>query len=140
MPIPRSHAAVMRDDDGTFIIAGGLGSQNEPLGDVWALTPDNLWSPREPMPTARGGCAFGVVYGELVCAGGETGATTTRVVESYDPTLNRWTTQPEMPFDRAGAPGAIVTARLYVVGGSETRAFEPTSSLYAFDILDTIPR
>ena len=141
LPIPRSHAAAMRMDDGTFIVAGGDGSQLEPLGDTWALPLGaTLWEPRDPMPTARGGCAYGEVYGKLVCAGGEIGPTTTRVVEAFDPSTLRWESLPDMPFERAGAPGAVVTSRLYVVGGSQTRMFEPTSSLLSFDLLDTVPR
>jgi hypothetical protein len=45
-----------------------------------------------------------------------------------------------MPLDRAGAAGAVVTSRLYVVGGSETATLSPTSTNYEFDLLDTLPR
>jgi len=140
LPTPRSHAAAMREDDGTFILAGGNGPQG-PLGDTYALfLGATTWDLRAAMPTARGGCAYGAVYGQLVCAGGEIGPTVTRAVEVYDPTDDEWTSVAEMPVERAGAPGAIVTSRLYVVGGSQTTAFEPTSTLYEFDLLDTLPR
>jgi N-acetylneuraminic acid mutarotase len=140
LPTPRSHAAAMREDDGTFILAGGNGPQG-PLGDTYALPLGApMWELRAPMPTARGGCAYGVLYGKLVCAGGEIGPTVTRAVEVYDPTLDEWTSVAEMPVERAGAPGAIVASRLYVVGGSQTTAFEPTTTLYEFDLLDTLPR
>jgi N-acetylneuraminic acid mutarotase len=143
LPTPRSHAAAMRtDDDGTFIVAGGIGPQG-PLGDVWSLSVgDTMWRPRNPMPTPRGGCAYGELYGFLICAGGETATGPTDIVEVYDPNpaIDEWTTKPEMPEPRAGAPGAIVTSRLLVAGGSATTAFEPTSTLFEFDLLDTLPR
>ncbi len=143
LPVARSHAAAMRVEDGTLIVAGGIGALGQPLGDVYALTlqitPDPpVWQIREPMPTARGGCAYGTVFGQLVCAGGESGATALRVVEMYDPTLNTWTPLPDMPLERAGASGAVASHRLHVVGGSQTLMFEPTSSLFVFNLLDTI--
>ncbi|MDQ3335885.1 MAG: hypothetical protein M4D80_12015 [Myxococcota bacterium] len=145
----RSHAAAMREDDGTFIIAGGNGIQG-PLGDTFALRLDGMVELRAPMNIARGGCAYGVIFGQLVCAGGEIGTAVSRVVEVYDPTDDEWTVPTiggrwlaaiaEMPLERAGAAGAIVTSRLYVVGGSQTNALTPTNTLYEFDLLDTLPR
>lgn len=142
LPTPRSHAAAMRDEDGMFVLAGGNGPQG-PLGDTWVRRLGAAeWEPRAPMNTARGGCAYGVVYGSLVCAGGEIGTVVTRAVETYDPTdpMNDWDVKPDLPFERGGAPGAVVTSRLYVVGGSQSTAFEPTSTLFEFDLLDTIER
>lgn len=137
---PRSHAAALREADGTLIVAGGIGPQG-PLGDTAALRLGaTVWEPREPMPTPRGGCAYGELYGDLVCAGGELGTAVTRAVEIYDPTEDTWTIAPELPAERAGAPGAVVASRLYVIGGSASLAFEPTATLYEFDVLATIPR
>ncbi len=136
----RSHAAAMREDvDGTFTIAGGNGIQG-PLGDTFALRLDGTAELRAPMTVARAGCAYGVVYGQLVCAGGEIGTEVSRVVEVYDPNDDEWTMVVELPIERAGAAGAVVTSRLYVVGGSQTNAFTPTSTLFEFDLLDTLPR
>ena len=140
LPTPRSHAAAMRDETGMFVIAGGNGPQG-PLGDTYALRlNETMWELRATMNTPRGGCAYGFVYGSLVCAGGEIGTVVSRAVEAYDPTeaTNEWEIMPDLPYDRAGAPGAIVTSRLYVVGGSQTKAFEPTNTLYEFDLLDTL--
>ena len=141
LPTPRSHAAVMRDGDGTFIVAGGIGVQG-PLGDVWALPPGGTWIAREPMPTPRGGCAYGTVYGRLVCAGGETLVNgvivPSRAVEVYDPNVDTWTQIAEIPDARGGAAGAVVANRLYVVGGSASAALEPTATVFELDVLDTI--
>lgn len=140
LPSARSHAAAMREDDGTFIVAGGISTQGV-LGDTWALPlPPREIEPRAVMNTPRSGCAHGVLYGQLVCAGGAINGGVSNVVEVYDPTLDVWTVSTEMPMPRAGAPGAVVTSRLYVVGGSPTTTLEPTGTLLEFDYLDTLPR
>ncbi|HLL22974.1 MAG TPA: kelch repeat-containing protein [Kofleriaceae bacterium] len=140
LPTPRSDAAASRREDGTFFVAGGLAEQGV-LGDVYALRlGSQTWELRAPMPTPRAGCAYGELFGELVCAGGDQGGAASRAVESYDPTLNEWTVLPELPVERAGAPGAIATSRLFVIGGSPSMAFEPTSTLFELDVLATIPR
>jgi N-acetylneuraminic acid mutarotase len=145
LPTPRSHAAVMQREDGTFILAGGLDFANRPLGDLWRLTPGaNLWRIGATMPTRRGGCAYGAFGGALVCAGGESGAAALDVVERYDPDGNLggdfgsrelWTTLPAMPEPRAGAPGAVVSNRLYVVGGARAREFVPVDSVLVLDYI-----
>jgi N-acetylneuraminic acid mutarotase len=140
LPTARSHAAAMRDEDGTFVLAGGLGDSGA-LGDAWAFDPfTQMWQLRERMAEAHNGCAYGVVYGQLVCAGGATNEGASKTVEVYDPTVRTWTVVTEMPVARAGAAGAVVTSRLYVAGGSESTALAPTTSLLEFDFLDTIPR
>ncbi len=140
LPAPRSHPAVMRRADGTLIVAGGLSTLDarDAVADVWALSPGaTMWTPRTPMPTARGGCAYGVQLGQFVCAGGESGQAALSVVETYDPTNDRWTAQPAMPDSRAGTQGAVIANRLYVPGGARVLAFNPESSLYVFSLLDT---
>ena len=137
LPAPRSHLAVMRMADGTLIVAGGMASldSSEPRGEVWALPPPGAmtreWQPRATMhqptdPETRGGCAYGVVLGELVCAGGAGSRAARNVVESYDPVNNIWTTREPLPVERAGAPGAAIGGRLFVVGGAGQLTFEPT--------------
>lgn len=141
LPVPRSHAAAMRLEDGTLIVAGGLSSldASRPLGDAWALPLNaTAWVPLAPMRRARGGCAFGTVFGHLVCAGGEAGTGAVETVETYDPNTDTWTTQEDMPEPRAGTRGAVVGGRLYVPGGAAALQFEPTTSLYVFAFLDTL--
>lgn len=141
LPMPRSHAAAMRLEDGTLIVAGGLSSldASRPLGDVWALRLNaTAWEPLAPMRRARGGCAYGTVFGHLICAGGEAGTGAVETVESYDPNTDTWTTQDDMPEPRAGARGTVVGGRLYVPGGAAAQQFEPTTSLYVFSFLATL--
>jgi hypothetical protein len=141
----------MRRADGTLIVAGGLASldASEPRGEVWALPPPGAvprdWQPRTAMHRpadldTRGGCAYGVVLGQLVCAGGEAGQAARSVVESYDPYNDMWMAREPMPVERAGAQGAAVGGRLFVPGGAGTLALEPTDTLYIFTPIDTAPR
>jgi N-acetylneuraminic acid mutarotase len=143
LPSPRSHPAAMRMDDGTLIVVGGLATidASQPLAEVWALPLNaTAWEARTAMPTARGGCAYGYVDGGLVCAGGEAGAAALHVVERYDPVLDTWSTEDEMPESRAGMQGAVVGTSLYVPGGASSLQFEPTDSLFIYDRLRTETR
>lgn len=142
LPTPRSHAAAIRIADGTLIVAGGLaGPTGAPLAEVYALPLGAAaWEPRRPMPTPRGGCAYGAALGWLICAGGEAGSSALRAVEAYDPIADAWMTLPELPVARAGAPGAVVGQQLYVPGGSGSLAFEPTRTLLIFSLIDALPR
>ncbi|MBA3463902.1 MAG: hypothetical protein H0T46_28350 [Deltaproteobacteria bacterium] len=139
LPAPRSHPAVMRMSDGTLIAAGGLASldSSSAAAEVWALPPGALqWQPRTSMPSPRGGCAYGTVLGQLVCAGGELGLAALSTTESYDPVGDKWTSLPSMPEARAGTQGAVIANRLYIPGGSASLRFEPTNQLYMFSLLD----
>ena len=146
LPAPRSHPAAMRMIDGTLIVAGGLASldSSSARGEVWALSPpgvaNRVWTPRTPVPSdLRGGCGYGVVLGELVCAGGESGLDARNVVQSYNPYLDQWTAREPMPADRAGTQGAAVGGRLFVPGGAQRLVLEPTDTLYIYTPLDTAP-
>jgi hypothetical protein len=148
LPAPRVHPAAMRRPDGTLIVAGGLASldASQPRSEVWALPPPGSvprdWVPRTAMfqpgqPEARGGCAYGLVLGQLVCAGGENGAAASHVVESYDPYNDVWKARESMPVDRTGAQGAAIGGRLFVPGGAGTPSLDPTDTLYIYSPLDT---
>jgi len=151
LPEPRAHPAAMRMTDGTLIVAGGFASldTSQPRDDVWALSPPGAvprdWRRRTPMRSqpaldARGGCAYGVVLGELVCAGGAAGTGAVPTVGSYAPYTDEWTVRESMPVDHTGTPGVAAGARLFVPGGAATLAREPTDTLYIYAPLETAPR
>ena len=141
LPAKRSHPAVMRMSDGTLIAAGGLETieSSSAKADVWSLSPRaDAWQPRSPMLHARGGCAYGVVFEQLICAGGEVGSSALRTVERYDPVNDVWSALEDMPDERAGTQGAVVGGRLFVPGGARTLTFSPTNTLYAFAFLEAL--
>ena len=148
LPAPRARPAAMRWLDGMLIVVGGFESADalQPRDEVWALPPPGAtlrsWQPRTAMPAdrgTRGGCAYGVVLGELVCAGGEGSEAARDAVESYDPYADVWTVREAMPIERAGVQGAAVGGRLFVPGGATTLTPEPTDTLYIYAPLDTAP-
>lgn len=141
LPAKRSHPAAMRMPDGTLIVAGGLETiaSSSAKADVWSLPPGGTeWQPRAPMLQARGGCAYGVVFEQLICAGGEVGAAALHTVERYDPIANEWSMLDDMPDERAGTQGAVVGGRLFVPGGAATLTYSPTNTLYAFAFLEAL--
>src|SRR5206468_1402981 len=99
--------------DGSLIVAGGLATVDatSAVTDTYLLPPGGTaWQPKMPMLFAHGGCAYGVVQGQLVCAGGEGGnppGEVFKVTESYDPICDVWTRREDMPQPRAGTQGAV---------------------------------
>src|SRR6185369_6437634 len=117
LPQQRSHPAGMRRSDGILIVTGGLGGlyASMQMADTWSLTPlAPMWDTKAPLPNARGGCAYGVVQGRLICAGGEAGMSALGYTESYDPITDVWNTEAMMPERRAGTQGAAIGQALYV--------------------------
>jgi N-acetylneuraminic acid mutarotase len=140
LPAPRSHPAAMIRDDGTLVVAGGLGGlyADTAAADTWILPLGaTAWQAVQAMPTARGGCAYGKLQEQLVCAGGEAQLSALANVESYDPMSNTWTIDSPMPKPTAGTQGAVVGARLFVPGGARALAFDPTDTLFIYAPLDT---
>ncbi|MFN0253470.1 MAG: hypothetical protein ACKV2T_41765 [Kofleriaceae bacterium] len=113
------------------------------MPDVWALPPGGAeWLPRAPMLNARGGCAYGVVFEQLLCAGGagprDPDGEVLRTAERYDPVNDVWSQLEDMPEARTGSRGAVVGGRLFIPGGAPTLTFSPTNTLYAFAFLEFI--
>ena len=82
----------------------------------------NSWSaPKERMPTARSGGAWGTDGRRIYVAGGE--VTTTelvgafRAIQAYDTVTNTWMTLPPMPMPRHGVAGAVIGNRFHLVSG-----------------------
>lgn len=140
LPAKRSHPAAMRRVDGTFIVVGGLSglASDTAQSDVYVLpTGDTMWKTGAAMPEQRGGCAYGVIGGSLICAGGEAGTSALTYTQGYDPLSDAWTDFPLMPEPTAGTLGAAVGQRLFVPGGARHLIFEPVDTLYIFSPLDT---
>jgi hypothetical protein len=133
LPEPLAHPAAMQTTDGYLIAATGLvGDGTVATTDVWALSPAGppvqTWGPRAPAPNPHGGCAYGVLLGDLACAGGGTQA-----VDSYDPYLDVWTPQAPLPEVRTGTPGAATTGRLFVPGGAAVTTIVPGAAIAPLD-------
>ncbi len=138
-PAPRSHAAAMRMSDGTLVVAGGFDGARA-YDDVLVLSPGaRAWAVRPTqMPTPRGGCAYGTIVDQLVCAGGHVAGTAVAATHSYDPIRDVWSEHPDLPEPRMRTRGAVIGGRLYVPGGASAPQNTPASTVYAFAFLDTL--
>ena len=87
--------------------------------------------------TARGGCAYGAVEDQLLCAGGEAGASASTDMQGYDSINDVWNTYGPMPMARTGTPGAAIGTQLFVPGGSPDLTVDPTNTLFIFALNDT---
>jgi hypothetical protein len=140
LPAKRSHPAALRRVDGGFAVVGGLAglASDTAQSDVYVVpTGGSAWTAGAPMPEQRGGCAYGVIQGKLICAGGEAGTSALTYTQAYDPILDEWSDLPVMPEPTAGTLGAAIGQRLFVPGGARHLVFEPTDTLYIFAPLDT---
>jgi len=137
LPSPRSHPAAGRLSDGTLIVAGGLRTLDatQPIDEVLELKVGaTAWTPRAAMPTARGGCAYGMLGTRLVCAGGEAGQAALHVTEAYTYATDSWETLEPMPLARAGTQGAAIGTRLFVPGGAHKLAFIPDGTMDVYTV------
>ena len=78
----------------------------------------NSWTPKEPMPTARGGLGVAVVNGKIYAIGGFDGNKQLAVNEEYNPVTDTWTTKTSMPTARSGFAVAVYQNKIYCIGGT----------------------
>ena len=127
MAVPRNHAAAGAVNGKIYVIGGRTGhgfilsatntdavEEYNPVADMWG-------APKERMPTARSGGAWGTDGRRIYVAGGE--VTTKELVgafrgiEAYEPATNSWTALPSMPMPRHGVAGAVIGNRFHLVSG-----------------------
>ena len=127
MSVARNHAYAAAVNGKIYVIGGRTGhafilsatntdvvEEYSPVNDMWS-------APKERMPTARSGGAWGTDGRRIYVAGGE--VTTKelvgafRAVEAYDPATNSWISLPPMPMPRHGIAGAVIGNELHLVSG-----------------------
>jgi hypothetical protein len=91
------------------------------------------------MPTARAGAAAAEINGKLYVVGGTiNGASTTSVLEEYDPATDTWTSKAPMPTPRWLFTGAGVNGLLYAIGGDPGNGSPQTAVNEVYDpVTDT---
>jgi RHS repeat-associated protein len=77
----------------------------------------NVWSPRAPMPTARGWLAAAMLEGTLYVVGGSALDGPTAEVDAYDPAHDAWSQRPPLSIPRVAPATGALGGKLYVVGG-----------------------
>ena len=127
MTVARNHAFAGAVNGKIYVIGGRTGhgfilsatntdvvEEYNPVADLWSV-------PKERMPTARSGGAWGTDGRRIYVAGGE--VTTQgivgafRAIEAYEPATNSWTTLPSMPMPRHGVAGGVIGNRFHLVSG-----------------------
>ncbi len=79
--------------------------------------PPAVWKDRAPAPTARQEVASTVAQGRIWVIGGLTAAGATALVESYDPTTDRWAAGPALPLALHHAAATTYQGEIVVAGG-----------------------
>ena len=111
-----------------YVTGGRMGTTSSNSSMVFEYTPGaGAWTPRAPMPTARGGTACGVLGDRIIVVGGE-GNTASPAgvfpeVEAYTPAVDRWESLAPMTTPRHGMGAAAWDGALYVPGGASRELF-----------------
>jgi N-acetylneuraminic acid mutarotase len=83
-------------------------------------TPEDSWTQKAPMLSARGGFGLAVVGSKIYAIGGTDGHTGYHWIasnEEYDTTTDNWTEKALMPTARAYSAIASYQGKVYVIGG-----------------------
>jgi N-acetylneuraminic acid mutarotase len=121
MPQPLHHAATAVIDSVLYLI-GGYTNPATPwitTDNVVAYTAtSNQWTPRAPIPTARGEHTAAVFENKIYVIGGHDDfGNDIGTVEIYDPVQDSWSTGATMPTVRHHYATAVVDSLIYVIGG-----------------------
>jgi len=126
MTVARDHLAAAAHAGQVFAISGREGGALRAVVEMFDPA-TSRWTSRASIPTARGGIAAAELSGQLVVMGGEGNAADPRGIfhqtESYDPSVDRWTTLAPMRTGRHGIGAATVDGKVYVPGGATEAGF-----------------
>ncbi|MBI4324658.1 MAG: hypothetical protein HY674_05285 [Chloroflexi bacterium] len=116
MPTPRNRAAA-GVIEGKLYVAGGNGAGNLITAILEVYDPaTDIWSTRQPMPTALTHLGGAVLNGKLYVLGGHTGSSHANTVFVYEPTSNTWTSKAPMPVGLSSVMAAVINDRIYLEG------------------------
>jgi N-acetylneuraminic acid mutarotase len=127
MTVPRNHAYGGVVNGKIYVIGGRIGhafilsASNTDAVEAYSPVSDSWSAPRDRMPYARSGGAWGTDGKWIYVAGGE--VTTNGVVgvfngiQAYDPEINSWLTLAPMMMPRHGLAGAVIGNEFHLVSG-----------------------
>ena len=127
MSVPRNHAYGGVVNGKIYVIGGRTGhafilsATNTDAVEAYNPVTDSWSAPRERMPYARSGGAWGTDGKLIYVAGGE--ITTNGLVgayngvQAYDPAINSWMTLAPMMMPRHGLAGAVIGNEFHLVSG-----------------------
>ncbi|MCH8848456.1 MAG: kelch repeat-containing protein [Chloroflexi bacterium] len=141
LPTPVHHANVAALD-GTIYVAGFLtGGSFAAQGTVFALGPSGVWDRRRSLPegTHRGASGVTVADGKLYVAGGFRESAVADF-SAYDPTIDRWTSLPDLPVAADHLVAGTIDGIVYAAGGrgggiglhrARLDAYDPTAGRWS---------
>jgi N-acetylneuraminic acid mutarotase len=127
MTVARNHAYGGVVNGKIYVIGGRTGhafilsASNTDAVEAYSPVSDSWSAPRDRMPYARSGGAWGTDGKWIYVAGGE--VTTNGVVgvfngiQAYDPAINSWLTLAPMMMPRHGLAGAVIGNEFHLVSG-----------------------
>ncbi|HUQ19149.1 MAG TPA: hypothetical protein VM099_06005, partial [Gemmatimonadaceae bacterium] len=126
MPTPRSMLAVGVLNGVIYALGGSSGSlmgmrtveAYDPATDTWTRKSDMPSTSSDASPYGRAAFAAAVVDGTLYAIGGFAVYAETNLVETYDPSLDKWTRGVPMPTMRQSLGAVTVDGIVYAVGGA----------------------
>ena len=120
---------------------GWSGIQSEPdpyLSSVEVFNlKTNQWQKRTEMPAPKTSHTASVIDGKIYVIGGyiQEGKKLKNLptIESYDPTTDRWTQEPEMLIGKSGHTTEVIDGKIYIFGGDSDVAQDPLTSVEVYD-------
>jgi N-acetylneuraminic acid mutarotase len=127
MPTARSGFAIAVYDNKIYVIGGSVG--NGFVGNNEVYDPAaNTWTTKASMQTPRADLTASIVNGQIYLIGGKMYSnqapfyTETALNEVYDPIKDQWSTKSPIPSPVEGYASAVLSNRIYVIGGSKVQA------------------
>ncbi len=130
MSIPRKQFGVGVVAGKIYAIGGYVHPRDQKPGAPWRIDlvedydpATDTWVKRAKMPTKRDGFGVGVVNNHIYAIGGRgwpqvgPGGPFLKVIEEYDPKINRWRQKNEMPALRLSFSTVNFGGAIYLVGG-----------------------
>lgn len=139
LPESREHCSAFASGGKIYIAGGRTHTISEIRLTTLEFDPETeLYTEKEPIPTARGGAAGAVLGGRLFLFGGEGNTEMDGIfanIEAYDPLTDSWEEYPPMLVPRHGYGAATINGRIYLAGGATRQggAASSENSVFFFE-------
>jgi N-acetylneuraminic acid mutarotase len=102
-----------------------------------STVPEDSWTTKESMPTARYRFGTAVVDGKIYSIGGLTADGTVGANEVYDPATNTWETKSPMPTPRYYFAVAVYDNKIYTFGGLTATPIQNNTYVGVTEVYDS---
>ncbi len=144
IPNPRDHFFASYHDEKVYIVGGRRSGQINTFSptitavDIYDIN-DNTWlnQGQDDLPTGRAGAFGGILFNELIVAGGEDENQARSETEAFDLNTLTWRQLGNLQDSRHGTQAIIFNNKAYVPNGSGDKGGGPeltSMEVFAFDI------